>query len=131
MHTPEDMSQRDRMLCTSARLRPEAERPLCTPSSPDSDLVGPSLEAILGGLISAERGYPQRARHGVGKVGRAAHDEACVLYGRQCLRTQTAVSEIAHNRSPQSSVYTPQNFSRTCAHSLMFPDIRDLDPKSH
>ena len=58
--------------------------------SSDPDLVGPSLEAILCSLVSAERSYPQRARHGVGEVGGAAHNEACVLYGRQRLHTETA-----------------------------------------
>ena len=130
MHTPEDMSQTKAVPFSPIRSglaprRLEAEHPL-SGTSPDPDLVGPSLEAILCGLVSAERCNPERAGHSVGEVGGAAHDEACVLYGRQCLRAQTSGLQTAPFQLPM--VLQP---TAPCAGRLTSPNVREHVTELH
>ena len=51
------------------------------------DHVGPRLQALLGRRVTAESGNPQRARHCIRELRRAAHDEARILYRCQRLRS--------------------------------------------
>ena len=52
----------------------------------NADIVWAPLQALLSSRVPAERSNPQRTRHSVREVGRAAHNEARVLDRGQCLQ---------------------------------------------